>query len=316
MKVLISDDMAPSCLDIYRKAPGIEVDVKPGLPPAELKAIVGGYQALAVRSATKVTAEIIEAGTQLKVIGRAGIGVDNIDVAAATRKGIVVMNTPGGSSVAVAELTLAHLLALARHLPQATASMKAGKWEKKKLEGHELSEKTLGVIGIGNIGAVVVERALALQMKVLAYDPYVSKEAAAKMGAELVDLDALLARSDFVSLHLPLSPQTRHLLNAQNLAKMKKGAYLVNCARGGIVDEAALAEALSNGHLAGAALDVFEKEPPDFDHPLFKLPNFICTPHLGASTEESQIKVAVALAEQIVDYLVNGRIRNAVNAPR
>jgi len=315
MKILIADDMAPQCVDIFKKAQGCEVDVKTGLKPADLKAIIGEYDALAVRSATKVTAEIIEAGKKLKVIGRAGIGVDNIDLNAASRRGIVVMNTPGGSSVTVAELALALMLSLARHVPQATASLKAGKWEKKKFEGHELFNKTLGVVGIGNIGAVLVERALGMKMKVVAYDPFISAEAARALGAELVTLDELLARADVVSFHLPLTDQTRHMLNAASIAKMKKGAFIINCARGGIVDEAALAQALESGHLGGAGFDVFEKEPVDPENPLLKLPNFVCTPHLGASTEEAQLNVAISLAEQMIDYLVNGNVRNAVNAP-
>src|SRR5689334_10360853 len=257
MKVLVADDLSAEGVDILRKGSGLTVDVKVGLKPAELKAIVGGYDALAVRSATKVTAEIIEAGKNLKVIGRAGVGVDNVDLEAANKRGVVVMNTPGGNTITVAELTVAMMMAVSRHIAQATASIKGGKWEKKKFQGRELFNKTLGVIGIGNIGSVVVERCLGMKMKVLAYDPFISEDAARRLGCELVTLDELLRQSDYVSIHVPLTEQTRNLVGKDAFAKMKKGAYLINCARGGIVDEVALAEALSSGHLGGAALDVF-----------------------------------------------------------
>jgi D-3-phosphoglycerate dehydrogenase/(S)-sulfolactate dehydrogenase len=313
-RVLVSDDLSPQAVEILRGA-GLEVDVKVGLKPADLGAIVGGYDALAVRSATKVTAALLERAERLKVIGRAGVGVDNVDLEAATRRGVVVMNTPGGSSVTVAELALAMILSLSRHVPAATASVKAGKWEKKRFQGHELAGKTLGVVGIGNIGSVLVERALAMRMRVVAYDPFLSPDAAAKLGATLVDLDALWREADVVSLHVPLTDQTRHLVNAASLAKMRKGAILVNCARGGIVDERALAEAIASGLIAGAALDVFEKEPPPPDHPLLRLDEVILTPHIGASTEEAQSAVAVAIAEQLVAYLRQGVVTNAVNLP-
>jgi len=315
MKVLVADDLSAEGVEILRRGKGLEVDVKVGLKPADLKAVIGGYDALAVRSATKATAEVISAATRLKVIGRAGVGVDNVDLDAANKRGIVVMNTPGGSTVTVAELTVAMMMAMSRHIPQATASIRAGKWEKKKFQGRELFEKTLGVIGIGNIGSVVVERCLGLKMKVIAFDPFISDEAAARMGCERVTLDELLRRSDYVSIHVPLTDQTRNLVGKDALAKMKKGAFLVNCARGGIVDEGALHDALASGHLGGAALDVFATEPVAPDSPLLKLDNFICTPHLGASTEEAQLNVATALAEQLVDFLCNGLIRNAVNVP-
>jgi len=315
MKVLVADDLSPEGIDILRKGKGLAVDVKVGLKPPELKAIIGEYDALAVRSATKATAEIIEAGKNLKVIGRAGVGVDNIDLDAATKRGIVVMNTPGGNTITVAELTVAMMLAVSRHIPQATASLRAGKWEKKKFQGHEVFGKTLGVIGIGNIGSVVVDRAIGLKMKVIAYDPFISEEAAKAMGCALVSLDELYRQADYISVHVPLLEQTKNLVNRDAFAKMKKGAFLINCARGGIVDEAALAEALSSKHLAGAALDVFSQEPAAAENPLFKLDNFICTPHLGASTEEAQLNVAIALAEQMVEYLCDGSIRNAVNVP-
>jgi D-3-phosphoglycerate dehydrogenase/(S)-sulfolactate dehydrogenase len=315
MRVLVADDLSPEGIEILKRAKGLSVDVKVGLKPQELKAIVSEYDALAVRSATKVTAEVVDAAGRLKVVGRAGVGVDNIDLPAASRRGIVVMNTPGGSSVTVAELTLAHMLAVARHVPQATASVRGGKWEKKRFQGHERFGKTLGVVGIGNIGAMVVERALAMKMRVVAYDPFITAEAASKMGAELVSLDELYRRADFISLHVPLTEQTRHLVNAETLGKMKRGVYVVNCARGGIVDEAALAQAIKDGHVGGAAFDVFEDEPPAAENPLLKLDGFICTPHLGASTEEAQVNVAIALAEQLVEFLVHGNIRNAVNVP-
>jgi D-3-phosphoglycerate dehydrogenase/(S)-sulfolactate dehydrogenase len=313
-RVLVADDLSADGVEILRRA-GLEVDVKVGLAPAELEGIIGGYDALAVRSATKVTAKLLEKAPRLRVVGRAGVGVDNVDLAAATRRGVVVMNTPGGSSTTVAELTLAHMLALARHVAQATASVKGGKWEKKRFQGRELAGKTLGVVGIGNIGSIVVERCLAMKMRAIAYDPFISAEAAAKLGVTLVSLDELWAQADVVSLHVPLTEQTRNLVDAATLAKMKKGALLVNCARGGLVDERALAEALASGHLGGAALDVFEKEPPPADHPLFAVEGFVCTPHLGASTEEAQAAVAVAIAEQLASYLSDGVVKNAVNLP-
>ena len=311
-RVLVADDLSPEAVQILRKA-GLEVDVKVGLKPDELEAVIGAYDGLAVRSATKVTAKVLEKAGRLKVVGRAGVGVDNVDLDAATRRGVVVMNTPGGSSTTVAELALAMVLSLSRHVAAATASVKSGKWEKKKFQGHELAGKTLGVVGIGNIGSVLVDRARALKMRAIAYDPFISAEAAAKLGVALVELDDLWREADVISLHVPLTDKTRNLVNAAVLARVKKGAILVNCARGGIVDEKALAEALAAGHLGGAAMDVFEKEPPPADHPLFKFENFVCTPHIGASTEEAQSAVAVAIAEQLAAYLKEGVVRNAVN---
>ena len=313
-RVLVSDDLSTEGVEIMRRA-GLEVDVKVGLPPEELQRIIGDYEGLAVRSATKVNAALLEHASRLKVIGRAGVGVDNVDLDAATRRGIVVMNTPGGSSTTVAELTLAHMLALARHVAQATASVKAGKWEKKKFQGRELSGKTLGVVGIGNIGSIVVDRCLAMGMRVIAYDPFIAAEAAARLGVTLVSLDDLWEQSDVISLHVPLTEQTRHVVNAQTLAKMRKGVLIVNCARGGVIDERALADALASGHVGGAALDVFEKEPPAPDHPLLKSDRLVCTPHIGASTEEAQSAVAVAIAEQLASYLGHGEVKNAVNLP-
>jgi D-3-phosphoglycerate dehydrogenase/(S)-sulfolactate dehydrogenase len=313
-RVLVSDDLSPEAVQILEQA-GLEVDVKIGLKPDELEAIIGRYDALAVRSATKVTAKLLEKAARLRVIGRAGVGVDNVDLDAATRRGVVVMNTPGGSATTVAELALAMVFSLSRHVHAATASVKSGKWEKKKFQGHELAGKTLGVVGIGSIGSVLVDRALAMKMRVVAYDPFISPEAASKLGLTLVDLETLWREADVISLHVPLTEQTRNLVDAAVLAKMKRGAILVNCARGGIVDEQALADALASGHLGGAALDVFEKEPPPPDHPLFKHQAFVCTPHIGASTEEAQSAVAVAIAEQLATYLSSGVVKNAVNVP-
>jgi D-3-phosphoglycerate dehydrogenase len=317
MKVLVADELSPQGIETLRKAAGLTVDVKIGLKPPELKAIVGGYQALAVRSATKVTADILEAASGLKVIGRAGVGVDNIDVDAATRKNVIVMNTPGGNSMAVAELTLAMLLALPRQLAQAVASTRAGKWEKKRFAaGHELFQKTVGILGLGNIGSLVAQRCLAFGTTVLVYDPHPS-EAARKLGmsVQFVSLQELVRRADFLTVHVPMNETTRNLVGAALFAQMKKGAYLVNCARGGIVDEAALVTALKDGTLAGAAMDVFATEPVPADHPLLALDNFLATPHLGASTEEGQLACANQLAEQLVEFLQRGVVRNAVNAP-
>jgi (S)-sulfolactate dehydrogenase len=316
MRILISDDLSPESKTILERIPGAQVDFKPGLKPAELREVIGGYDALAVRSATKVTAEILSAAGRLRVIGRAGTGVDNIDLASATRRGVVVMNAPGGNSVSVAEHTVALLLALARQIADASQSTCAGKWEKKKFaSGRELSGKTLGVIGTGNIGALVVQRAKAFGMKVIAYDPFLSEEAAAKLGVELVALPDVFRRSDAITLHVPLTEQTKNMVGAPQLAQMKPGALLINCARGGLVDEKALADALKSKRLGGAALDVFESEPPGADHPLFACENFIATPHLGGSTEDAQQNVAVIVCEAMVEYLTTGTVRNAVNVP-
>ncbi len=313
-RVLVADDLSAEGVEILRKA-GLHVDVRVGMKPEELEAIVGDYDAIAVRSATKVTAKVLEKATRLRVVGRAGVGVDNVDLEAATRRGVVVMNTPGGSSVTVAELAMAMMLALSRPIAQATASIKSGKWEKKRFQGHELSGKTLGVVGIGNIGSVVVDRARAMKMGVVAFDPFVSQEAAAQMGVELVPLEQIWKRADVISLHVPITEKTRNVVNAATIAQMKKGVLIVNCARGGLVDEKALADALASGHVGGAALDVFEKEPVAPDNPLLQLENFICTPHLGASTEEAQAAVAVAIAEQLAAFLTRGEVKNAVNVP-
>ncbi|HEY3347570.1 MAG TPA: phosphoglycerate dehydrogenase [Nitrospirota bacterium] len=313
MKVLVSDDLSKEGIDILEKG-GLEVVVKTGMKPDELKAVIGEFDGLVVRSATKATAEIIEAATNLKVIGRAGSGLDNVDKAAASKKGIVVMNTPGGNTTTTAELAVAMMMSLARSIPQATASLKAGKWEKKKFEGVELYRKTLGVIGMGAIGSQVAKKAKGLEMTVLGFDPFLSDEKAKSLGVEKTDLETIYERADFITIHSPLTDDTRGLICSDTIAKMKAGVRIINCARGGIVNETDLFEALKSGKVAGAALDVFEKEPPA-ENPLLTLDNFICTPHLGASTEEAQQNVAIAVAEQIVDYLVKGIARNAVNVP-
>jgi D-3-phosphoglycerate dehydrogenase len=314
MKILIADSMSDRAVDIL-KSNHLDVDVKTDLKKEELQAIIGEYDALVVRSATKVTKEIIQKADKLKIIGRAGIGVDNVDVEAATEKGIVVMNTPQGNALAAAEHALALMFALARKVALADRTMKEGKWEKKLLMGVEVYEKTLGVIGIGNIGMIVAEKAIALGMKVVAYDLFVSTEVAANKGIELVDLDMLLSRSDFITIHLPLMKDTIGLLNKNNIPKMKKGVFIINTARGGIISEKDLLDALESGHVAGAALDVFETEPPPKDHPLVLSDKIIATPHLGASTKEAQSKVAIDIANQIADYALNGVIKNSVNAP-
>jgi len=313
LKVIVSDSISPGGVEILKKA-GLEVDVRTGLKPDELKACIGEYHGIIVRSATKVTAEIIEAARNLKVIGRAGSGLDNVDRVAATKKGIVVMNTPGGNTITTAEHTIALMLALARQVPQATLSMKEGRWEKKKFMGVELFNKTLGIIGIGKIGSQVAKRAQGFAMNVIAYDPFLSEDKAKDMGVEKVSLEELLKRSDFITIHTPLSPDTKNMINRDSFRMMKTGVRIINCARGGIVNEKDLYDSLIEGKVGGAALDVFEKEPPE-DSPLVTLDNVICTPHLGAATKEAQENVAIAIAEQIVDYLVHGTIRNAVNFP-
>jgi D-3-phosphoglycerate dehydrogenase/(S)-sulfolactate dehydrogenase len=315
MKVLVADEMSPEGLETLRKAPGITVEVKLGLKPAELKAILGQFDVLAVRSATRVTADMLEGSGRLKLIARAGVGVDNIDVEAATRKGVVVMNTPGGNSAAVAELAIGLMLALLRQLVPAINATKAGKWEKKRFaRGHELFRKTVGLVGFGSVGQLVAQRCIALGTTVIAYDPHPA-EASRRLGVPIVSLDELFRSSDIVSLHVPLMENTRNLVGSQLLGLMKKGSYLVNCARGGIVDEGALATALRDGTLAGAAMDVFATEPVPPDHPLLSLENFLCTPHLGASTEEGQLACANQLAEQLVEYSQTGHVRHALNAP-
>ena len=312
-KVLISDKMSPQAADILR-ARGIDVDVKTGLKPEELKAVIGGYDGLAVRSATKVTADVLANANGLKVIGRAGIGVDNVDIAAATSRGIVVMNTPFGNSITTAEHALAMMMALARQIPRANASTHAGKWEKSKFMGVELAGKTLGIVGCGNIGGVVADRARGLKMKVIAHDPYLSPERADDLGVEKVDLDHLYARADFISLHAPATESTRGMINRAALARMKPGVRIVNCARGALVVEAELKAAIEAGQVAGAALDVFQQEPAT-DCVLFGMEQVVATPHLGASTIEAQEKVALQVAEQMADFLLTGSVVNALNMP-
>ena len=314
-KVLVSDKLSETAVQIFRDR-GIDVDFDPsiGKDKDKLLAVIDQYDGLAIRSATKATEKIINAATNLKVIGRAGIGVDNIDRAAASKKGVIVMNTPFGNMITTAEHAIAMMFAVARQIPEASASTHAGKWEKSNFMGVELTGKTLGVIGAGNIGGIVCERALGLKMKVVAYDPFLSEERAEKLGVQKVELDDLLARADFITLHVPKTEQTSNILNAEAIAKMKPGVRVVNCARGGLVDEAALAEALKSGHVAGAAFDVFEVEPAT-DSPLFNLPNVVCTPHLGAATTEAQENVAVQVAEQMSDYLLTGAVTNALNMP-
>lgn len=312
-KVLISDKMDPKAAQIFRER-GVEVDEITGKTPEELKAIIGQYDGLAIRSSTKATKDIIDAATNLKVIGRAGIGVDNVDIPYASSKGVVVMNTPFGNSITTAEHAIALMFALARQLPEANAQTQAGLWPKNGFMGVEVTGKTLGLIGAGNIGSIVADRALGLKMKVVAFDPFLSPERAVEIGVEKVDLDTLLARADFITLHTPLTDQTRNILSRDNLLKTKKGVRIVNCARGGLIDEAALKELLDSGHVAGAALDVFVTEPAK-EHPLFGTPNFVATPHLGASTSEAQVNVAIQVAEQMADYLVNGGVTNALNMP-
>ncbi|MBI4691563.1 MAG: phosphoglycerate dehydrogenase [Nitrospirae bacterium] len=314
MKVLVSDRILEKGVEILKKA-GLTVDVKTGMKPDELKACIGEYHGLIIRSATKVTADVIDAAKSLKVIGRAGSGLDNVDKTAASKKGIVVMNTPGGNTITTAEHSIALLFAVARLIPQATASMKAGRWEKKKFMGVELFNKTLGIIGLGNIGGQVAKKAQGLEMTVIAFDPFLSEERAKILGVEKVELPELFSRSDFITIHTPMTPETRNLINSDTIKLMKNGVRIINCARGGIINEKDLCEALKSGRVAGAALDVFEKEPVEPDNPLLGLDNVICTPHLGAATEEAQENVAIAVAEQIADYLVHGTIRNAVNFP-
>lgn len=314
MKVLISDPISEEGIQILENS-GLEVTYRPGLPYEELLEIIPEYDALIIRSATKVTREVIERANNLKVIGRAGTGLDNVDLQAANEKGIVVMNVPGGNTLSAAEHTLALLFALARKIPQAVSSLKSGKWEKKKFMGVELNNKVLGIIGLGRIGSIVADRAIGLKMKVIAYDPYVSPDTAEKKGVELVSLEDLYRRADFITIHTPLTKETYHLIDEKAFSMMKDGVYIINCARGGIIDEEALYRAMISGKVAGAALDVFEKEPVDPDHPLLSLDNFIGTPHLGASTVEAQKIVAIEIAKQIADYLTKGIIRNAVNVP-
>jgi D-3-phosphoglycerate dehydrogenase len=314
-RVLVSDALSETAVQIFRDR-GIDVTFDPSLgkDKERLAQVLGEYDGLAIRSATKVTEKLLAAAPRLRVIGRAGIGVDNVDIPAASRRGVIVMNTPFGNSITTAEHAIALMMALARQIPEANASTQSGKWEKSRFMGVELTAKTLGIIGCGNIGSIVAERALGLRMKVLAYDPFLSEERALKLGVHKVELDELLARADFISLHVPLTDRTRNILSAEALAATKPGVRIVNCARGGLIDEAALAEAIRSGHVAGAALDVFAEEPAT-ESPLFGMPNVVCTPHLGASTTEAQENVALQVAEQMADYLLTGAVQNALNMP-
>ena len=314
-KVLVSDDLSETAVQIFRDR-GIEVDYQPqlGRDRDALAAVIDRYDGLAIRSATKVTGKLLDRATNLKVVGRAGIGVDNVDIPAASKKGVIVMNTPFGNSVTTAEHTIAMMFSIARQIPEANASTRAGKWEKSRFMGVELFNKTLGVIGAGNIGSIVCDRALGLKMKVLAYDPFLSDDRARQMGVTKVELDELLAKADFITLHVPLTDKTRNILSREALARTKPGVRIINCARGGLVDEAALLDALDSGHVAAAALDVFEVEPAR-ENPLFGHPSVVCTPHLGASTTEAQENVAIQVAEQMSDYLLTGAVQNALNMP-
>jgi D-3-phosphoglycerate dehydrogenase / 2-oxoglutarate reductase len=315
VKVLVSDKLSEAGIKVLEDAAGVDVDYKPGISEDELVAIIGVYHGLVIRSGTKVTPRVVEAARELKVIGRAGIGIDNVDVPASSRRGIVVMNTPTGNAVTTAEHALTLLLSLARKIPNAVASTRAGKWEKNKFEGREIANKSLGIIGLGNIGRIVADRAQGLKMKVLGSDPFMTRERAAQLGIELVHLDELLTRADFVTLHTPLTAETTNLIDSAAFKKMKKTALLVNAARGGIVDEDALLQAIESGEIAGAAMDVFVTEPLPTDHPFLAHPNILCTPHLGASTHEAQERVAVEIAQQVVDFLLSGTVTNAVNVP-
>ena len=314
-RVLVSDELSETAVQIFRDR-GVDVDYLPklGKDKDALLAVIDQYDGLAIRSATKATEKLLEKATRLKVIGRAGIGVDNVDIPAASKKGIIVMNTPFGNSITTAEHAIAMMFAVARQLPEASASTHSGKWEKSRFMGVELFNKTLGVIGAGNIGGIVCDRAVGLKMKVVAYDPFLSDERAKTMGVTKVELDELLARADFITLHVPLTDKTRNILSRDNLLKTKKGVRIINCARGGLIDEAALADLLTSGHIAGAALDVFEVEPAT-ESPLFNMPNVVVTPHLGASTTEAQENVALQVAEQMSDYLLTGAVSNALNMP-
>jgi D-3-phosphoglycerate dehydrogenase / 2-oxoglutarate reductase len=314
MKVLVSDNLGEVGIRMFQEAEGIEVDVKTGLSPEDLESIIGAYDALVIRSATRVTEDLLEAASNLKVVGRAGIGLDNVDIPAATKRGVVVMNTPTGNVITTAEHAVAMMLALTRNIPQGTATLKSGRWEKKKLQGQEIFNKTLGVIGFGKIGSIVADRAKGLRMQVIIHDPHVTFEQIEKAGFESVSLDDLLKRSDYITVHVPKLKETQGFINQSVFERMKDGVRFINCARGGIVNEADLYDAMKSGKVAGAALDVFETEPPEAS-PLFELDNFICTPHLGASTQEAQANVAIAVAEQIIAYLTTGTVINSVNTP-
>jgi D-3-phosphoglycerate dehydrogenase len=312
MKILVSDPLSDVGIEIFQNTPGIDVDVKTDLSPSELEEIIGEYHGLSIRSKTTVTKELISKAKNLKVIGRAGIGLDNVDIPAATEADIAVMNTPFGNTITTAEHAISMIMALSRNIPRATATLKDGKWEKKNLKGREIFNKTLGLVGIGNIGSIVADRAMGLRMKVIACDPFPDMKTVETLGIQVVSFDEILEKSDYISIHTPKNDETTHLFNKETLSKMKKGAMLINCARGGIVNEDDLYEVLKSNHLGGAALDVFETEPPGKIN-LMDLDNFMCTPHLGASTHEAQDNVARDVATQIVGYLLNGDAPNIVN---
>ena len=312
-KVLISDKLSSSAVEVFKNRK-LDVDIKTDLSPKELVEIIGEYDGLAIRSNTKVTGKVLSAATKLKVIGRAGIGVDNVDVEAATARGVAVMNTPFGNAITTAEHAISLMTALARQIPAANSSTHAGRWEKSMFMGVELFGKTLGIIGCGNIGSIVSDRALGLKMKVIAFDPYLSQERADDLGVEKVELESIFSRADFITLHVPLTDTTRNIIDAKSIAKMKTGVRIINCARGGLVNEADLKIALEEGQVAGVALDVFEQEPAK-SNSLFGMDNVVCTPHLGASTNEAQENVAIQIADQISDYLLSGAVSNALNMP-
>ena len=314
MKILVSDNLSESGIEKLVRVPGFEVKVNTTLSPEEFRRVIGEFDGLVIRSGTKVSSDVLDNAVNLKVIGRAGIGLDNVDVEAASKRGIVVMNTPEGNVITTAEHAIAMMLALTRNIPQASGSIKAGKWEKKRFQGKEVFNKVLGIIGVGRIGRIVADRAAGLKMQVIGYDPYINPEVIDKLGIQGVTFDELLARSDYITIHTPMTSETRSILDAAAFRKMKRGAFVINCARGGIVNEDDLYEAIKEGIVAGAALDVFTKEPPTGNR-LLELEEVIATPHLGASTEEAQENVAIAVADQVADFLTRGTIRNAVNAP-
>lgn len=315
MKILVSDPIGDVGVNIFKEQ-GFEVEVNTGLTPEELQQAIKGVHGLVIRSATKVTKELLDAADELKVVGRAGTGLDNVDIPSATEHGVVVMNTPGQNSNAAAELAMGHIFSLSRHIARGHAGLAQGKWEKKQLRGREVKGKTLGIVGLGNIGAILAELGTGVKMKVIGYDPFLSDDQIKERGAEPVSFEDLLAKSDYISIHVPKSKETTGLFNGENLRKMKKGAYLINCARGGIVDEEALCDVLADSHLAGAALDVFDEEPLPANSRILSAGDVSCTPHLGASTYEAQENVAVAVANQIAKYLKTGEAINAVNAPK
>ena len=315
LRVLVADHLSEDGITLLKSEPGLEVDVKIGLSPKELAEVIGPYDGLVVRSSTKVTAEVIAKANRLKVIGRAGVGLDNVDAEAATKRGIIVMNVPAGNTISTAEHTMSMIMALSRRIPQAYASLRGGAWERSKFVGTELFGKTLGIIGLGKIGAEVAKRAQAFGMRIMAHDPFLSSERAQQLEIQLTDARTIYAEADVITVHTPLTVETRHLIGAAEIASMKKGVRLVNCARGGIIDEVALHQAIVSGHVAGAALDVFEQEPPKPDHPLLQLEQVVAVPHLGASTQEAQLNVAIEVAKQVADALLGRGIRNAVNMP-